>query len=278
MSLLNYVKLSLTVVSFILTINSTRPSAAISTDAYITTTTSSNSDAKVILINDTRNSSVNKIVNNEWYLQCYSNNEAVTFWGLKIELRSSSFGFKANDITTIEIAVNDIQKDGDLDIVTAFSVNDKYFANINSADGFFSIENGSNGQYIFPVRSSNLARNNDLEHVFSNVNSDVNTWRTQGNNDYSKSLTTSGILHDWTRISSHTGTDRSSFIYKVTNDGINNKTYFEFTSGNVNYKCDYNESFDTDSDIYFYIQNDCKNSNHNEKSWITSINITSGIR
>ena len=38
---------------------------------------------------------------------------------------------------------------------------------------------------------------------------------------------------------------------------INDKVYFECNSGNVNYQCTYNDSFDLYHDIYFYIQNDC---------------------
>ena len=248
------------------------PSPTLSSKAYITTASSSNPNAKVILINDTRNSPVNKIDGDEWYLQCYSNNEAVTFWGLKIELQSNSFGFKKNGNTTIEITINDITRNDQLDIFSAFSVNDKYFANLNNADGEVNIFSDI-GQFIYPVCSTKLARNDNLENVFSNINSNVNSW-SGWQHEYPISLTTSGNLNDWYRISTETETDESSFTYKVTNDGINNQSHFEFTSGNVNYRCDYNDSFNFDSDIYFYLQNDCRFGN-NERSWIRSINITS---
>ena len=235
--------------------------------------------ARVILINDTRNSSVNKIDGDEWYLQCFSNNEAVTFWGLKIELLSHSFGFRANANTTIEITINDMRWNTQFDPLTAFSVNDKYFANFNNADNGVQIVAGINniGQFIYPICSSNLARNGDLENAFSSINSNANSWTGNFNNEYLTALTTSNKtdLNDWYRISNETGTDQSSFIYKITNDGINNKTYFEFASGNLNYKCDYNESFDFDSNIYFYLQNDCRRSIENERSWIPNINIAS---
>ena len=193
---------------------------------------------------------------------------------MKIELDSQSFGFKENENTTIEITINDIQKAPgiDSDIFTAFSVNDKYLANFNDVNGDAQI-NAILGQFIYPACSTNLARNGNLENVFSNINSGVNTW-SGFNHDYSRDLTTSGQLTDWYRVSDKTTTDKSSFTYTLTNDDINDKSYLEFTSGNVNYKCDYNEAFDFDSDIYFYFQNDCRVASANEKSWIPSINIT----
>ena len=191
---------------------------------------------------------------------------------MKIELQSQSFGFKANENTTIQISINDIRLNGILDIWTAFSVNDKYLANFNNVDGSAHVF-GLRGQHIYPVCSTNLARNDNLENVFSNINSNINAW-SGSNHEIPMDLTTSGQLTDWYRVSNKTATDQSSFTYTVTNDGINNKSYFEFTSGNVNYKCDYNESFDFDSDIHFYLQNDCRLPGDNEKSWIHSINIT----
>ena len=127
---------------------------------HINTTTNTDYYAKVILINDTRNSPVNEIDSNgNWYLQCISNGERPTFWGLIIELKSSFYGFRENKNTTIEITINDMTRNGELDLFTAFSVNDKYFANLNNADKHVRVEpSRAFGQFIYPSNLSTIIR------------------------------------------------------------------------------------------------------------------------
>ena len=234
---------------------------------HITTDTNSNKYGKVILVEDTRDPPLNNDSNGVWYLNC--NPEMAAFWGLQIELKSDLYGFKKNNDSIVEIRVNDVERDVELDLLTAFSVNDKYFANFNNIDlGYgWGFPDGS-GQYIYPKCSSNLATNNDLEHVFSNIDNVTTITRLLL---YEHALIASGNVTDLYKVSNSKNTNGSSVRYKIRNDGINDKVYFEFNSGGVNYQCMYNDSFDADHDLYFYIQNDCDS--QREESWVHSFDI-----
>ena len=126
--------------------------------------------------------------------------------------------------------------------------------------GFSRLGNPSNGQRIYPQCSSNLAINDDLENALSNFGSA---------NKHLAALTTSGNANDW-HVAGIGVNDPSSVTYKIINDGINNKTYFQFKSGNVSYNCEFEDSFDSNADIYFYIQNDCRDY---ERSWFRTFDI-----
>ena len=172
-----------------------------------------------------------------------------------------SFGESIN--STIQITFNATWRN-QFDPITAFSVNDKYFANLNVMDaGFNRFGDPNPGQWIYPQCAFNLAINNDLEHVFENIGTEPN--------EHLQALVASGNLSEWHAAGTGIG-DSSSVTYKITNDGINNRTYFRFNSGDVGYNCEFEDSFDTDADIYFYIQNDCSG-NEAERSWFHSFDI-----
>ena len=222
---------------------------------HITTDTNSNKYVKVISVEHAQDS------NGTWHLSC---NPKPTFWGLKIELKSDLYGFRNNNNSIIEITINDVITDGQSHLFSAFAVNEKYFANFNNIDAEYgaSLPNGV-GQYIYPQCSFNLAKNNDLETAFSNIN--------QVKDLYEEALTTSGDISDLYKVSNNTKTEGSSLTYKIRNDARDDKVYFEFNSGTVNYQCIYNDSFDLYSDLYFYIQNDCDGAM--QELWIQSFDI-----
>ena len=232
---------------------------------HITTNTNSNKYVKVILVEDTRHPPTNNDRNGTWYLNC---NPKPTFWGLKIELKSDLYGFRNNKNSIIEITINDVTRDRNVeaDLFTAFAVNEKYFANFNNIDDKYgySLPDGA-GQYIYPQCLLNLAKNSDLETVFSGLSGRYSY-------EYERGLITTGTISDLYQVSNNTNTDGSSLTYKIINDAINDQVYFEFNSGTVNYQCIYNDSFDLYSDLYFYIQNDCDGVM--EELWIHSFDIT----
>ena len=90
--------------------------------------------------------------------------------------------------------------------------------------------------------------------------------------EYERLLTTSNDECDLFRTTPDIGNNGSLLTYSITNDAVNNKVYFKFTSGTTNYGCVYTDSFDLHSDINFYIQND-DGDIFNEISRINSFDI-----
>ena len=157
-------------------------SLALTSTVHITTTTNTNQFAKVILQNDTRMPPWNSDNGSSLYLE-FTKDVPTPFWGLNIELKADLYGFRENMNSTIVININNVvapAPNDQLDLITAFSVNDKYFANFNNIDenygGNFELEplcaptpSPSNGQYIYPECLGTLSQKSNLESVFSTV-------------------------------------------------------------------------------------------------------------
>ena len=184
---------------------------------------------------------------------------------MKVKLEGSVYGFRENTNTTIEITIKDLDGNDELDLFTAFAVNDKYFAHATKFDDHFAIA-GTSGQFVYPYRGSNLAQDADLENAFLNANT----------HNADVALTTTGNKNDWDRVVTNTDTtDRSLLIYTITNDAPNNSTSFNFRSGTSDYTSTYSNAFDFDSNIYFYIQLDCRYSvNENARFYTFDIKST----
>ena len=197
-------------------------------------TTTSNSDpyAQVILFNDPRDPPLNSDTNGYWFIE---SGDGVNIWELDIALNGEKYGFTNTSDSQVEILMDIYKNTGELDIFTAFSVNGRYFTNINDmADGaMFS---------IYPSCGLSLAYQSNLLNVFEN-NTEIRYALTLGSNE-------------WSLASTKTNGAEGLHIFSITNDAINNKVHFQFNSPTIEYSCIFNGSFDLYSDIHFYFRND----------------------
>ena len=197
---------------------------------HLTTTSNSDPFAQVILVEDPRNPPLNSDINGYWFIDCDNNPD---IWGLDIKLDGDKYGFTNTNDSQIEILMDIYNTSGKLDILTAFSVNDKYFANTK--------------QGIYPSCGSSLIYQPNLLNVFEIYNQSL------GN------------------TSNKTNDAEGLHIFSITNDAINNKVYFQFNSPTMEYSCIFDDSFDLYSDIHFYFRNNYNEDD--EQSKIYSVDI-----
>ena len=206
---------------------------------HLTTTSNSDPYAQVILVEDPRYSPVNRVMKGYWRIEA---EDGANIWGLDIKLDGEKYGFINTSDSQVEILMDIYRGTNELDIFTAFSVNDRYFANINDIDGGSAFSGYVNKQGIYPSCGSSLTYQTNLFTVFE----------TYSIPTYALTLGTG----NWSVAYNKTNGADGLHIFSITNDAMNNKAYFQFNSPTIEYSCMFNDSFDLYSDIHFYFRND----------------------